>query len=135
MRFPPKEPWLRAVTITIIMRAFCLRGVSSAYFAQLPPLSSLWHSVQFIPVEAAKNPIVSRNSSTGTPLRSWTFLKACSAKSGFCSAPPWAGDCPLANTTPSRHTHIIPVARRTTCLDPSVILPPRPRIVWIWYWS
>src|SRR5438105_4313697 len=72
-----------AVTICIILRDVCFNGVSSAYFAQLFSLSGVWHSVQFKLRAAAKNPIVSMNSSTGMPLRTWTFLKTSSTISGF----------------------------------------------------
>ncbi len=105
----------------IIIRARCLRGVSSANFAQSPPLSSVWQSVQFMLVEAAKNPIVCMNSSTGIPFSSWTFLKTCSARSGFCSTPVWAGVWPLANKAPSRNKQIVAAAPSTVCLDPSLI--------------
>jgi hypothetical protein len=50
-----------------ILRVVCLKGVSSAYFAQSPPASDTWQSTQFIPVAAANIPIVSMNSSTGMP--------------------------------------------------------------------
>jgi predicted HD phosphohydrolase len=50
-----------AVTIRIIRRVVCFSALSSAYFAQLPPLSSTWQSVQFKPSDAEKNPIVPMN--------------------------------------------------------------------------
>src|SRR5215467_15901959 len=58
---PPKLVWLIDVTIRIIRRVVCFRALSSAYFAQLPPLSSTWQSVQFRPSDAEKNPIVPMN--------------------------------------------------------------------------
>ena len=39
--------------MTTILRAVRLRGVSSAYFSQLPLLSLVWQSAQFRSVEAA----------------------------------------------------------------------------------
>ena len=70
----------------IILRAVCFSGVSMAYPSKLSPLSGEWQSMQFMPVAAEKNPIVSRNSFTEIPLSNWTFLKTSSAINGFCSA-------------------------------------------------
>ena len=39
--------------------------------------------MQFMPVAAEKNPIVSMNSLTGMPLNNWMFLNTSSAISGF----------------------------------------------------
>ena len=58
---PAKLPLLMAATICTIRRAVRFRSLSSAYFAQLPPLSSTWQSVQFMPSAAEKNPIVPMN--------------------------------------------------------------------------
>src|SRR5205807_4081913 len=100
---PPKFCLLMAVTICIIRRDVCFNGVSSAYLAQPFSLSGVWHSVQFKLRAAAKNPIVSMNSSTGMPLRTWTFLNTSSTISGFCCCPA----CALADSTASTHTNII----------------------------
>src|ERR1700689_4818450 len=75
----------------IMRRAVSLRGLSSAYLAQLPPLSALWQSVQVSPRDAEKNPIVAMNWSTGMPFRTRTFLNAWSAICGC--------DCALATAT------------------------------------
>ena len=83
---PPKLVRLSAATICIMRRAVRFFGLSSAYFAQSPPLSSTWQSVQFRPRDAEKNPIVPMNSSTGMPLRIWTFLKTSSAIGGSAPA-------------------------------------------------
>ena len=50
MRNRQLSPWARS-----------LRALSSAYFAQSPPLSLVWQSVQFNPVDAEKNPIIRMN--------------------------------------------------------------------------
>src|SRR5580704_2436005 len=75
----------------IMARAVFLRGLSSAYLAQLPPLSALWQSVQVSPKDAEKNPMVAMNWSTGMPFKTRTFLNACSAICGC--------DCALAMAT------------------------------------
>src|SRR6185295_15207937 len=85
-------------------RVVRFRSLSSAYLAQLPPLSSTWQSVQLSPVAAAKNPIVSMNWSTGMPLRIWTFLKTSSAIGGLGSGP-WAA----TTMAPRSHTSVIPL--------------------------
>ena len=72
-----------AFIMPIMARAVFLRGLSSAYLAQLPPLSALWQSVQVSPREAEKKPMVAMNWSTGMPFNTRTFLKACSASAGF----------------------------------------------------
>src|ERR1700679_2761156 len=77
-----------AFIMPIMRRAVSLRGLSSAYLAQLPPLSALWQSVQVSPREAEKNPMVAMNWSTGIPFKTRTFLNACSAICGC--------DCALA---------------------------------------
>ena len=112
--------------MSIIMRAFCLRGVSSANFAQSPPLSSVWQSVQLKLVEAAKNPIVCMKLSTGIPLRIWTFLKACSARIGLSPAGAWpgvgrAGAPPIAKTADNMQKDTAPAAPSVIRLDPSPI--------------
>src|SRR5580704_8185926 len=94
----------------IIRRAVSLRGLSSAYFSQLPPLSALWQSVQVSPREAEKNPMVAMNWSTGMPLSTRMFLKVCSAADVFCCG----GACPLANATLSRPALMFPILLNTT---------------------
>src|SRR5712691_341943 len=78
-----------ADVITIILRAVRLASVSSAYLSQFPLLSATWQSVQFMPREAEKNPMVAMNWSAGIPLSAWTFLKTCSAIGGLCSGRAW----------------------------------------------
>src|ERR1700733_5484088 len=99
-----------AFIMPIMARALFLRGLSSAYFSQLPPLSALWQSVQVSPSEAEKKPIVAMNSSTGMPFSTRTFLKACSAMSGFSCG----GDCAPASAAVSRLAAIVPILDRTT---------------------
>src|SRR6266850_6416656 len=53
-------------------------------------------------------PIVSMNSSTGIPLRTWTFLKTMSDICRFWSGPAW----PAAATRASRNTVIVTMALR-----------------------
>src|SRR5436309_1468538 len=106
----------------IIRRAVCFSALSSAYFSQLPPLSSTWQSVQFRPNEAEKNPIVPMNSSTGIPLSTWTFLNTCSAMGGV-----WAGAvCPPRNTTLSSQPAVAP---RIVRFDPRFMPPPVRRLL------
>ena len=45
---------------------------------ELLALSEMWQSVQFRLSDAARNPIVPMNSSTGIPFRAWTFLNTSS---------------------------------------------------------
>ena len=61
MRRPAKLVWLMVAIIRIIRRAICLRGVSSAYRAQLPPLSMPWQKVQLAFRAAEKKPMVAMN--------------------------------------------------------------------------
>src|SRR5579862_5017388 len=92
-----------AFIMPIMARAVRLVAVSSAYFSQLPALSKPWQSVQFMPTEAAKNPIVAMNWFTGIPLSTWMFLKTCSAIRGGGSGRAW----PFANRPPSRHRTVV----------------------------
>src|SRR5579871_538210 len=90
-------------TIRIIFRAVALRGVSWAYVLQSPStFGSTWQSMQLRFVDAAMNPIVSMNSSTGIPLSTVTFLKACSDMSCL----PWAAGAawPANGATFNRRT-------------------------------
>ena len=112
-----------AFTIRIIRRAVCLRGVSSAYFSQLPELSETWQSVQLKPREAEKNPIVAMNSFTGIPLSTWTFLKTSSAISGFCSDAVWLVWA-RPKEIPSRHKIIPSMAQKIIRFDLTFMLPP-----------
>src|SRR5438132_9746542 len=105
-----------APTIVIIRRAVCLSGVSSAKCAQLPSLCGVWQSTQFKPREAEKNPIVSINSSTGIPLRTWMLLKTSSAIRACCCVV--AGG--LADETPSRHVTAT-TNRVIVCVGPGFI--------------
>src|SRR5436309_5091512 len=111
-RAPPKLSLLMAVTIRIIFRVVCFNGVSSAHFSQLFSLSAVWHSTQFMVRAAEMNPMVSMNSSTGMPLRTWTFLNTSSAIGGLCCCTA----CPLADGMDSKHTN--------TITDPNFMLPP-----------
>src|ERR1039458_123772 len=88
-----------AFIMPIMARAVFLRGLSSAYLSQLPPLSALWQSVQVSPKDAEKNPMVAMNWSTGMPFSTRTFLNACSAITGLS----WA----FAIVTVSRHALIV----------------------------
>ena len=105
-----------AFTITTIRRAVFFSTVSSAYRAQLPPLSEVWQSVQFKLKEAAKNPMVPKNWSTEIPRSTWIFLKASSAICGFSA-------CPCAQPMASRHMATVP-ALRIAPLDPNFMSPP-----------
>src|SRR5579862_4363245 len=109
-----------AFTITTIRRAVFFNGVSSAYRAQLPPLSDVWQSVQFKLKEAAKKPMVPKNWSTDIPRSTWIFLKASSAICGFCSVAAWPRAHPVAN----RHTASVPTAQRIAPPDPNLMSPP-----------
>src|SRR5213596_878588 len=66
-------------------------------------------------MEEANIPIASMNSSTGIPLRTWTFLKTTSDICGFWSGPAW----PAAATRPSRNTVIVTMAPRIVRLHPN----------------
>src|SRR5436190_8778673 len=83
-----------AVTICIIVRVIRFSCVSSANLSQVSTLSATWQSMQFRLKEEANIPIVSMNSSTGMPFRSWTFLKTSSA---ICGLGCWARANPPAN--------------------------------------
>src|SRR5690348_1884805 len=106
-----------AFTITTIRRAVFFNGVSSAYRAQLPPLSEVWQSVQFKLNEAAKKPMVPKNWSTEIPRSTWMFLKASSAICGFSA-------CPCAPVMVNRHTASVAAAQRIAPLDPNFMSPP-----------
>src|SRR6202042_3024648 len=89
-----------AFIMPIMRRAVSFRGLSSAYLAQLPPLSALWQSVQVSPKDAEKNPMVAMNWSTGMPFKTRMFLKACSAICGC--------DCALSVATAIKNAlHIL----------------------------
>src|SRR6266571_2788087 len=60
------------------------------------------------------------NSSTGIPLRTWTFLKTTSDICGFWSGPVW----PAAATRPSRNTVIVTMAPRIVRLHPNFMSSP-----------
>src|SRR6266571_4045949 len=60
------------------------------------------------------------NSSTGIPLRTWTFLKTTSDICGFWSGPFW----PAAATRPSRNTVIVTMAPRIVRLHPNFMSSP-----------
>src|SRR5580700_4848210 len=112
-----------ACTIRIIRRAVTLRGVSWAKTLQSPStFGSTWQSVQLKLVDAAMNPIVSMNSSTGIPLSTVTFLKACSDISCFAGAV-WQ----TAGTVFSKQRAIAP----TTGPHPSFIIV---SLSEFWYW-
>ena len=74
-------------TIAIILRAVCFNGVSSAKPSQVSMLFGVWQSVQFMFRALENIPIVSMNSSTGTPPRTGTLMKISSASCGSCSGP------------------------------------------------
>src|SRR6266571_7538490 len=118
-RTPPKLSLLMAVTIRIIFRAVCFNGVSSAHFSQLFSLSAVWHSTQLMVRAAEMNPMVSMNSSTGMPLRTWTFLNTSSAIGGLCCCTAW----PPADRMDSKHTN--------TITDPNFMLSPNRNFVTI----
>src|SRR5438552_4832049 len=60
------------------------------------------------------------NSSTGMPLRMWTFLKTVSDICGFWSSPTWL----VAVTRPSRNTAIVTTATRIVRLHPNFMSSP-----------
>ena len=66
------------------------------------------------------NPIVSMNSSTGIPLSTVTFLKACSDINCLAGAV-----CPSAEEIFSTQTAMVAVARNTDRPDPSFIVVSR----------
>ena len=68
--------------------------------------------MQFNPVAAENMPIVSRNSSTGSPFSTCTSSKNCSASSGVSCG----GACLAVNTVPNTHTPQT-VARRVNIRD------------------
>src|SRR5260370_15957253 len=109
-----------AVIIRIILRAVCLLALSSAYLDQSPPLASTWQNVQFSPREAAKKPMVSMNSFTEMPRRTWTFLKYCSAINGFCADSVW----PPVRAATRRQTTAIPMVVMIVRRNPGLNLCP-----------
>src|SRR5919106_6303063 len=72
---PAKYVLLMALTITIICRAFWIRGVAIANAVRSSAAVGAWQNVQSFPIALANMPIASKNVSTGIPFSSWTFLK------------------------------------------------------------
>src|SRR5215510_10531721 len=64
-------------TMLIIARAVRLRGGSSSHFGFDVP-APVWQLPQQRLSDVVNTPIVPMNSSTGIPLRTWTFLKTLS---------------------------------------------------------
>src|SRR6185369_766890 len=93
---PPKLSRLIALTIVTILRAICFRGGSASHCGFDVPAPT-WQSPQQTLSAAENSPIVPMNSSTGMPLRTWIFLKACSDVCGLAAAGAWA----RANTIPA----------------------------------
>jgi hypothetical protein len=96
------------------------RVLSAANPAQLRS-SAMWQSSHDMPREAAKNPIVVMNWSTGIPFMTWTFLKTWSEIGGLS-----VGACALTIATPSREA-INAAAANVVFLDPNVMLSPAAR--------
>src|SRR5712691_3163347 len=89
-RVPPKYVLLMVFIITIILRAISFLSVSLAYSPQPPPPSPTWQYVQLTANALAMNPIDPRNSSAGTPFRTWMFLNTSSAICCFGAGAAWA---------------------------------------------
>src|SRR5688572_8727387 len=115
---PAKYCLLIAFIITIIWRAFWIRGVESANFDLSNTASEAWQKVQSLPIELANMPIASKNVSTGMPLSSTTLLKTSSVSVTFS-----CGACACA-AAPSRPSTAIATAPRNIPFDPSFMSSP-----------
>src|SRR6478609_10175095 len=84
-------------TIAIIARAVRLRGGSSSHFGFEVP-APVWQLPQQRLSDVVNTPIVPMNSSTGSPLSTWTFLNTLSDNCGVAgvAAATCADDCPAA---------------------------------------